>query len=141
MSFAAAVQKLLAGATSSRDFARLLAGEVVEDVLRRVAADYALDYNALVETYKDPVVASASLFAATTEATCAYTLKTSGQACGRKTAIGTFCAMHAPMGAADASKKRRLDATKAALKTAAAKAAAPVKTVALVPANNPLSLL
>ena len=143
MSFAAAVQKLLAGATSAQDFARLLAGEVVEDLLRRVAADYALDYAALVETYKAAVVDSASSFASTTGGNCTFALKTSGQACGRKAAIGSFCATHAPAGAADVSKRRRLDATKSALKAAAGTAgnkaaAVPLK---LVPANDPLSLL
>lgn len=139
MSLAAAVQKLLAGATSAQDFARLLAGEVVEDLLRRVAADYALDYAALVETYKAAVVDSASSFAATTEAQCTFTLKTSGAACGRKAAIGSFCATHAPAGATDASKRRRLDAAKTALKAAAA-GAKPVP-LKLVPAADPLSLL
>lgn len=140
MSFAAAVQKLLAGATSAAGFAELLAGEVVEDVLRRVAGDYALDYATLVQAYKPGVVESAASFAATTEPTCVYPLKASGTACGRKTAIGAFCATHAPAGAADVSKKRRLDATKAALKSAAAAVPRPPPPK-VVPANDPLSLL
>lgn len=140
--FAAALQKLLAGATSAQDYSRLLAGDVVEEVLRRVAADYALDYAALVETYKAEVVDSASSFAATTQPMCTYVLKTSGKACGRKTAIGAFCGSHASAGAAEVSKKRRLDATKAALKAAAAAgAAADHPPAKLVPAHDPLSLL
>lgn len=142
MSFAAAVQKLLAGATSAQDFARLLAGEVVEDLLRRVAADYTLDYGTLVETYKAAVVDSASSFASATVGNCAFALKTSGQVCGRKAVIGGFCATHAPAGAADVSKRRRLDATKSALKAAAsAGAKAAVVPLKLVPADDPLSLL
>jgi hypothetical protein len=101
-----------------QDFCRVVVGAAVEDAIFRVARDHGLNYKALVDKYKNDIVAHhASAAGVTATVTCKGVTRANKQ-CTKRAAINGFCPAHADQWGEDESKRRCVEAYRHDVKTA-----------------------